>query len=1796
MPHRRPSRSSHRRPDRSADRLAERSASHPADRRPSGGSQGRAGGPGGGLAGPYGVEALEERRMLTTFSGSGQFQYADGTGKDVIIVYNDVTFEAIADAGGTAGNLIPFPLPPNETGENLFKIYVSTSNVDSSIAITTFDPTSGHFLPYAGSVGGFRVTNTAGVFPSTISIPAGTGGVLLGDEDTLTDPITSITLLNSFGVQPAPESGMLTAGIEVAATDPATDLPNNFGNFLVGGTVLGQVYFGGNVNEFYAGAVLTGNANGGTIEAGVSAPLAPAIPSTGAAPGVTGATGTTAATPPSFANFSVAGDLREFITNGPVGTDGAGPAGDPNYASDFAMTVGGQLGEMHVGNQISGAGTVGLAGSVVVSHNANIASGIAPTVTVGGTTEPAPLFDPGTFTPTEEVETLSANYVGAEFGAANPATGLPGVYFRNDTLDTAQVLSPTPVVSATTGLPTTDSAGDINYEAEVIGELQGTVTGVGTDTIDDYAMAFQAGQVFTVATTAPTLFVYDPDGRLIASNDEAGGGPLQVDADRPGLYRFEVTEPTVADTPYTLTITGTGDMGIGGVVVDGYYSDAGFNGGLVADRGDIGTVEAFGELASQTTGPTPANDPGLPADAPTTIGVYAGSLRSVYGGQIGQRSTGNPAILVDGPYLNVPFGGVGLVRTTVAGGVLDLETQYDPADRALPTPEYVTDDATATAIGGNIQVIDAAGTFQTELFVNGGVGTIHAADWATDQPSYVDVNADNKGNDGIIDLIDTAGSFGDSVGGGPEFVTNDGGYIRYMVLTGPVFRDSQFGTGIVEPIVGTFDQTMSFVDQAGNRVTVVPFGPVTDGTTTATTTGSTTTTTTTGTSSTTTAATAGPVLTMLLYPIRDKSGEVPIAISSTGSLEIAAAGSAGNNSAVNIGTVSVTGTGRAIVSTGVTDRYGNTTISQQSAAGTNTAATAGTVALNGTSVTGTVLPVNGANGVTDATDEFLLLTGPATINVMNVVVAAGSAVAIQNTTKGEIATLLAPNVGTIQTVGNLGFTTPVATPAAVLPETIIPNGNVYPFVQQHTGVVIGTGIALGPVGDVPGTGDAVSILVGGGVGNVQVGGILQTLIANFGGGAPPGQVDGIDGPIVATEILNTDIGQGIAFNGTGTVGFSGLYATNTIGSVSNNNNTDSNIRGPIVSGDLGTGQQINYVQLVNGSVIDTRIGTVFDANFSEVADPNLDTLQIPGDTVASPFTAGYTYAVGAVSVSGLGGIIGSEIEAGSVGQTIVANGGFGILYSTVGATGAGRVGTVIASGYGIRDSTVGNGDYLGPVTASGNGSLLPTSVYPIDVRESDVGSTVLDPATGMTPDLDTDINAALGVTGAAAPSPDVEDTGVIEDDTIIAQQDFAGLTARIVRTALPPLSTNTNTTDSLPNIPVYAVPFADSINVGGTIGLIRVYDIVDGLQVAAGHLHKVLISNDVSRLGIAVAGPIDSIVVHGNLGQTYVDPTTGDNLPDSYVMANGPAGTLTSLTTYGSLFANVVATGRIGTMNIMGDIEGSITAQGNVTNTNPRNKQFLSVGTLRVAGGIRDGSLAITGSVGNLIINGGLGTTGGTLAIGGSVNQISVGADRKRKGSQLGLALTVTGNVQQLSVYGSITGSVDVTGDLRSLAVTDDGSTPNAIAGPVSVGGRLYNATVTNGNVNAPVTVGGDLYDLTVNHGNITAGTVVSDTLGSIHNLRVLGGAAYGIAGSVLAPSGTGLSVTTTGNLAGTLSALSGNTISIGGSILTDAKVSIAATLEDLVVGGSIDGGASVVGHPIRHSRVRGTTAPGTVS
>lgn len=728
----------------------------------------------------------------------------------------------------------------------IFAFYVSEASEDSGISVAMVPAvtvTDRPMEPFSGTIGQLYVNSAQpGKLPFFVSAPANSGEALLGARtlqlfpgQTIFDqPITSLSVTTTFGVLPTSIT-TLNAGLIVA---PGQTL----GNFLFGGTVLGQVNIGGSIDEFYAGWLLTGNAGGENAVNDVTDPD----------------------------NFYVAGDIRDLIVMGSIGTESDAGLNSPDYVSGFDMLVGGTIGEVQTYDSLIG------------NVNAEDLS-TAPTLT----------------SDQQEVE-FRANYTGSDSYFDEDELG-GSADFNNDTFATAQYLG-----ADSTGTTTVD------------GTLQRA--NPETDVVDYYAVPLLAGQTIVTQVTGDDtdVGIFSPENVEVASDYNKIGAteeePFQYTATEPGVYRFAVGETSdtqftgspnpviIGDLSYTLSIKNVGNLAIGGIVaVNNILDNADGGPGFSAANGDFGSIVAGGTLLSRSA--SEADGLGTDADA---ISAETGNLRAVVAGTIGGSNATDPDI-------TVPDGSVGLVEST--SGNLALN------------PDIVS---AAQAIGGNYQIVSSAANLVANLIANGDIGTIRAASITSTLPSLFQADANNQSNAGVIDLIDDSGDFGTLQSGGPRIITGPRGNVRYIHVGGTAYNDVFFGGGA--PLGTTYapGATAQIVDDSGSMVTLTPT-PIVTSTTSAAPAGavggsntSTSVTNADGSVTTTTTSVSGNALTQTVtvststalvvtaYGIEGSGGSAIISVTNaTGSVSISGSGDIPGQT-VEIGEIDVSGTGTAV--------------------------------------------------------------------------------------------------------------------------------------------------------------------------------------------------------------------------------------------------------------------------------------------------------------------------------------------------------------------------------------------------------------------------------------------------------------------------------------------------------------------------------------------------------------------------------------------------------------------------------------------------------------------------------------------------------------------------------------------------------------------------------------------------------------------------------------------------------------------------------------------------------------------
>jgi len=563
----------------------------------------------------------------------------------------------------------------------------------------------------------------------------------------------------------------------------------------------------------------------------------------------------------------------------------------------------------------------------------------------------------------------------------------------------------------------------------------------------------------------------------------------------------------------------------------------------------------------------------------------------------------------------------------------------------------------------------------------------------------------------------------------------------------------------------------------------------------------------------------------------------------------------------------------------------------------------------------------------------------------------------------------------------------------------------------------------------------------------------------------------------------------------------------------------------------GTGANIWGNIAAAGDIGTVRLngGAIISANIESSRDLDTNDLESSREMGDPNSVSGGGF--GLISVTGPGGIIGSALYGLNAGDVEV-RGGFGILNSTitfsVGDTAV--CGNTIADGFGIRDVLFRGGGTQGDIIATGRGELLSTLDYSNEVRFSETyGLAGWDPLFDQYLDGRNDIHAFLG-TSALAP---LDVAGVM--DLVIGQ---ASYDLGIVRAYQ---ITNSN--------------FAYGNSIDGISTLAE----MENVEVATGRIGYFKPAGDVTDLSLTIAGRIDRLTINGSL------------LGASLITANGPNGDIRNVNITGDMEGTISAQGIIRTIVIGGDLTGSIIAEAT-------NGGRYALQTLRLGGSLTNGALDINGSVGTIDAAGSLGAAGDSLHVNGDLRTLKVGTNKLVDGSELALDLDVVGNLGALDVTGLVSGNAFVGGDISRMTVRADAATAGGdlITSPITALGEIGSATISDGNLAADLTAGQDLRTFKLTNGDVNAGVTVASAFGDINRASITNG---DLLGAIRAPNGTINSLTVTGSDLGPASSVSAESVAalnIAGSILAGASVDVINSLDRLQVGLDIQAGAAV--------------------
>ncbi len=1439
-----------------------------------------------------------------------------------------------------------------------------------------------------------------------------------------------------------------------------TSAGQDIGKLFIGGTVTGQLSFSGSVGTFYAGWILTGTIDG---------------------LGVT-------AVNPTPGNFHVAGNLHDLVTAAPIGGTGVTFATTNNgvssgYVTGTDITVAGRIGAIHSSSDIL---------ATIRATGTSIADGFT-----GGQTELA-----------DEAVAIAPQTQAALQGINFQAGLLNNPSLYNNTQATAQAL-----------YPALNADGSSSGTAIVNGILQNA--NPETNSIDFYSIPLMAGQKITLELTADVppgaqvasaqlyFGVFDSDGRLVFSSHSLNGGAypggtFAYTAIRPGSYKIAVAQPDdtnfngvvtdplegggsiVADSYYTLTVGGLGNLTIGGVIANGSFLDhtptlttgnAFASSAIYAATGDIGSI--FGGTGLFGEGSTTSD----------TVRADGGSIRAIIGGSIGRN-----VVLDASSGISISAAGnVGLISATA--GPLVLNESVTPPGLTTYVGTKANFNPGLTKVGGSIQTIQSSGLFFGNIFANGSLGNLLVGSMASLTPSFISVNAaGTAGVSGTIDMIDCTGDFGSATGGGPVIYTNGGGNVRYLLVGGTTYRDAAFGGGPINTIFITPSSPLSFTDDSGSTLSV--------------------------TFDSRTLADSTPQIGYLAYPVRSGGAVMMI-------LQVSGLGSAAT---IPPGTAAVT-------------------LSSSGAGGAVDIGSLVFLSTNANPITITP-PTVSATGVTSAatfsqsaTNSYnVAIQGSAQVNIANLSVlnAAGAAVGdlqtITNGTGGELLSAQIGSVGTLAWSGSIGVAAASVTGVAV--STLAGSAvAAYPF--QGLPFVVNIGDA-----GLISSSRAIGALLVGNVDTISAKASGVTLPGMFQGIVGPIYAQG---DAAGAGIINTvNIGDGVLPAGSGNVGGGAIIAASTLGTVQGS----GDVRGIIAAGTSigsiaigGTGALIGAIIAVYGNTLDglapinndlvdniTPSGAAFPV-LGATQTYQLGSLRVAGGIIGTEVTA---YNINSISVRGFG-IFASNILSGGGGLLgSLTAAGYGIRGVTV--TGFTSIGAITATGNGSQLSAAS-------ITPSVRQSEYQTidSYFGVPIGKfTDVDAYLSTSAatpiingvtnTGIIQDLVANGNGRLGTITAWQ-------IGGSVPGTTNSQLIFGSSIGTIKTTSLInglTIKTGRITTFS-PGSDVLALDLTlsgalSTFRINGNLGSNSVIDLqgpnaylgnfyvagnFDGSLLVAGRVGTIKIGGNLTTgtititpivpggtslgtllLGGSLSGA--SLNVTGNIGKISVAGSLGS--PGDTLTVNGSIGSLlvgTNRKIANKVLAmNVNVTGAINVISVNGRITGSITAAGNigsvkVTTDGSANPVAISAPITSTAGSINAVS----------VVNGNLGAN---ISAFNNIKSVSISNGSYNAGSAIS---TTNGSVGSVTVKGGNLLSSVVSGTpasglrpISSISVTGqvgDGVNPVSIKGSALKSfksGSLFSGTTIN--------VAGAISSLTI-LGNVNAGSAIN--AGSISRRKITG-------------------------------------------------------------------------------------------
>jgi hypothetical protein len=309
------------------------------------------------------------------------------------------------------------------------------------------------------------------------------------------------------------------------------------------------------------------------------------------------------------------------------------------------------------------------------------------------------------------------------------------------------------------------------------------------------------------------------------------------------------------------------------------------------------------------------------------------------------------------------------------------------------------------------------------------------------------------------------------------------------------------------------------------------------------------------------------------------------------------------------------------------------------------------------------------------------------------------------------------------------------------------------------------------------------------------------------------------------------------------------------------------------------------------------------------------------------------------------------------------------------------------------------------------GAQLPVSQYSPDVRPAQTRGAVFDPATGLTISILMDLDTYLNTTNASPTSGALTQGGIFGTSWLVGSRNLSTFSVYRVQndTALSNgfgtftnsslfglflVGQNVGFSGNLNNPP--HTQLTNQINFGSSIGTLQTTNTIDDLGVSTGKMKVFRPGSDVSNTDIEISGKVSRITINGNFDA------------GSIINAHGINGNIGTINILGNLNGSIIAFRKISSITVHGSISGSSTFDAPM------------ISRIFILGSLQAGTLTIDGNVGTLIDTGDFGTNGQSFTVKGSMKSMQIAGN-------LNTNTTIQGKLAKLQVGGSVTSGTTVT-------------------------------------------------------------------------------------------------------------------------------------------------------------------------